>query len=43
MFTCPICGDAFSPSKDFYITINERKAASINVCSIRCAQRYLED
>lgn len=43
METCLIDGVTFDPTKDFFITINERKAASVNVCSLACATRYIEE
>ena len=43
METCPICGEKFDPTKDFFITINERKSPSVDVCSLTCATRYIEE
>ena len=43
MKTCPVCEEDFNPAKDFFITVNERKAASVDVCSLTCTIRYIEE
>jgi hypothetical protein len=43
MVDCLMCGMPIDRPRDFYITINERKAASVDVCSLNCAKAYVED
>lgn len=43
MEQCPVCAMKFNPTKDFFITINERKSRSVNLCSLPCANRYIEE
>lgn len=40
---CEWDGSDIDPTKDFFITINERKAASVNLCSRECFDNYMED
>lgn len=40
---CPVCDAEFNAAKDFFITINERKAPSVNVCSLACATLYIKE
>jgi hypothetical protein len=40
---CVVCDKSFDPTKDFFITINERKGPSRNVCSLACATTYVND
>jgi len=40
---CPICGSSFNRAKDFFITVNERKSASVDLCSLTCTIKYIEE
>jgi hypothetical protein len=40
---CPTCGGEFNPTKDFFITVHERKSRSLNFCSLECATDYVYD
>lgn len=40
---CYLCGMKFDPTKDFFITVNERKGPSRNFCSLDCTTEYVND
>ena len=43
MGECAICEVKIDRAKEFYITVNERKGPSVDVCSLRCAAAYVND
>jgi hypothetical protein len=38
-----MCGVEFDPTKDLFLTVHERKGPSLDLCSLSCATRYLND
>lgn len=43
MKACQQCGTEFDPTKDFFITVNERKGPSVDLCSLVCTTAYLNE